>query len=165
MKICSRCKRELPTTKFSALTEARDGLGYQCKECVSEYHALPANKAKRAERRANPVNRARDAVSAAAWRRANPEKIKRSLIKSKYNLTMTQYKELMANGCAVCGSIDELCIDHDHNCCAGKTSCGKCVRGALCNKHNLADGAFGTIDEIVTYLAYRMQFENVLEMV
>jgi hypothetical protein len=42
--------------------------------------------------------------------------------------------------CAICGSDQDLVIDHDHNCCPGMWSCGKCVRGMLCRKCNLGIG-------------------------
>lgn len=85
-------------------------------------------------------------------------------IKRKYGLTITQYEELIANGCYVCGTMDNLQVDHDHTCCPGKITCGKCIRGCLCRNHNQAEGHFKTIEEIVALLTYRMQFENVLEM-
>lgn len=40
-------------------------------------------------------------------------------------------------------SLDDFaCVDHDHSCCPGTYSCGKCVRGLLCKKHNTAIGGF-----------------------
>lgn len=38
--------------------------------------------------------------------------------------------------CELCGSEENLSIDHDHACCPGSYSCGKCVRGVLCSECN-----------------------------
>ncbi len=60
----------------------------------------------------------------------------------KYGLTYQQYQDLLLQGCGVCGATELLHVDHDHECCPGKNSCGKCIRGALCRRHNMALGAF-----------------------
>lgn len=58
----------------------------------------------------------------------------------RYNLTFDQYLAMIARGCDACGGRDNLHIDHDHKCCPGNTSCGKCVRGVLCDGCNIALG-------------------------
>jgi hypothetical protein len=67
-----------------------------------------------------------------------------------YNLTPERYAamlEAQAGVCAVCRRVDstgrELAVDHDHSCCHGPRSCGKCVRGLLCSRCNLGVGRFG----------------------
>ena len=49
--------------------------------------------------------------------------------------------------CAICGTDDPgtrwgWCIDHDHACCDGPDSCGKCIRGVLCVNCNSGLGSF-----------------------
>jgi recombination endonuclease VII len=67
-------------------------------------------------------------------------------ILERYNLTADQYAamlEAQSGACAICkkapdptGRMKRLSVDHDHGCCPGDRSCGKCVRGLLCGTCN-----------------------------
>jgi len=74
---------------------------------------------------------------------------------SKYGITRQQYEKILTDqggGCAICGGeertkttsgtgqVRRLSVDHDHSCCPGVRSCGKCIRGILCNDCNNSIG-------------------------
>jgi hypothetical protein len=45
--------------------------------------------------------------------------------------------------CFICRSkVPAVVFDHDHSCCDGNYSCGKCLRGTLCHAHNIALGHY-----------------------
>jgi hypothetical protein len=134
MKNCRVCGKLKKLDDFYSLGRNRDGRDTRCKECV------------------------RSAQKEIYQATKNPKKIKERNLKVRYGLSIDEYTSMIKDGCAVCGTLDNLCVDHDHNCCPGKQSCGKCIRGILCWNHNIADGKFQTVEEIEKYLKYRKSF-------
>jgi hypothetical protein len=51
-------------------------------------------------------------------------------------------------------------IDHDHQCCRGARSCGKCIRGLACHGCNTGIGAFGDDPERMRRVADRLEAAN-----
>lgn len=79
---------------------------------------------------------------------------------STYKLTPRRWAEMLIrqhNSCAICRQQfkDQICVDHDHSCCPGKTSCGKCVRSLLCRSCNHGLGNFtDSIDRLLSAVQY-----------
>ncbi len=82
---------------------------------------------------------------------------------SKYGVSIQFLLDLerQQNGCcAICGKPEtkpwRMSLDHDHSCCPGKTSCGQCVRGLVCDAHNrmlgLADDNIEILEAAIAYL-------------
>lgn len=131
MKTCSRCGQAKPLDSFHKDKSSRDGRRGTCKECHRDYY--------------------RD------WYRANPDRRRAVHIKHRYGMTTDEYEAKLreqGGGCAICGKTPEengghLAVDHDHSCCPGERSCGKCVRGLLCGTCNRGIGNFKDSTELL----------------
>jgi hypothetical protein len=78
---------------------------------------------------------------------------------SKKGIPVSLYLTLLWNqeGKCPCGrDLEASQIDHDHKCCPGKTACGKCVRGLLCNRCNLLLGMVESEPHLIP--AYLIQY-------
>lgn len=78
------------------------------------------------------------------WADKNVERIKARRVHSSYGVDFYAEMERQDSACAICGDAENggkrLSVDHDHSCCPGVTSCGKCFRGLLCSRCNLVLG-------------------------
>lgn len=80
---------------------------------------------------------------------SDPLYYRRHWLMRTYGLEIERYEEILAaqgGVCAIChqyetrtqyGKRQNLTVDHDHRCCPGAKSCGKCVRGLLCFRCNI----------------------------
>lgn len=119
-KLCSTCKQFLPEDEFAPLVRTPDGLQYQCQFCINLYrYGLDRNKFEAL-------------LQAQDGRCANPNCGAILQIRSggRTQPRRNEYTSL-------------ACVDHDHHCCPGASSCGKCVRGLLCWHCNAAAGLLG----------------------
>lgn len=157
MKTCSKCKQEKDLTEYNKNKTQPSGLDYYCKPCrrAAQYITRNNNKIKcnwndcerphlanglcrmhlARKERGTDMDLVRDGLS------------KYHKIKSKYKLTKEQYDLMAKDGCYICSSKEFLNVDHDHSCCPGLKSCGKCVRGIVCGSCNTSLGKLerGTI--------------------
>lgn len=139
MKICPRCGIDKPAHDYARDNSRFDGRQRICRMCDNRkaraYYA--ANKEKKA-----------------TYHRLMRGYKKYQRLKQKYNLSDVQFDEMLVaqdGNCAICGHKDNrgLSVDHDHTCCPGRNSCGKCVRGLLCSRCNMGLGNLGDDIEIL----------------
>jgi hypothetical protein len=143
MKICPKCQLPKDLTEFNKSKKSPDGRRTYCKSCCQGANKTWYNE-----------NKVKRVLMIKKWSDSNKEKVRkagRDFHKRnreqdrlrKYGLTLERYKELFTGFCDICGiildgssKINTPHIDHDHLCCKGSKSCGKCVRGILCHSCN-----------------------------
>lgn len=136
MKLCSTCKLEKDLSSF--YQRSRGGYSHECKECA------------KSRSRSNHAKFIADDPVKFERQRANRH------LKHTYKITLKQYEEMFLaqdGRCAICREEQQfgirLCVDHDHSCCPGDKSCGKCVRKLLCSRCNTT---LGKVNEDTTLL-------------
>ena len=90
-------------------------------------------------------------------------------LKVKYGLTVEQFEamlEAQEYRCGLCGDdldMDKhngVCVDHDHACCPGEKTCGRCLREILCGDCNQGLGRFkDDIAILQSAIAYLRQYQ------
>ena len=148
-KICKKCG-EL-RTEFHRDSRYPDGLRTWCKPCVNvnsqQWYFDHPKQAKEARSQYYFKNKEAHKVRTQIYKKNNRIRLNFKERLRGYNLTEEQYNEILirqGGKCAIagCPELDNLVIDHDHSCCPGQESCGRCVRGLLCALHNYGLGYF-----------------------
>jgi hypothetical protein len=144
-KWCPGCKTEKLLEEFCKSISKAGGRATYCKVCWNA-------RAK--------IERDRPEVKA---------RLRASALVRKFNVTSEWVEQKLIEQdyrCAVCREpfTKTPHIDHDHRCCPGKTSCGKCVRGLLCEGHNLGLGKFNDDPRLLlNAVAYLEEYGSILK--
>jgi hypothetical protein len=149
VKQCKQCLQTKQYPEFNKSSSNKDGYKTICRLCQKAQHDAyrksPEGIAKRKEY---------DQSKNGKQRRIIAQK------KYKYNLSEEQYLLMIEQGCEMCGSTETLCVDHDHNCCPGTITCGKCIRGILCHNCNKGIGNFkDDIDKLQSAINYLRKYK------
>ena len=110
MLVCSTCGETKPYAEMTAAAAVLRK-GWKTGEC------------KACKRKRNPQS---------------PDSGRRHWLAKAYGITTAQYEGLLREQGGVCGICgrpprkNRLHVDHDHDCCPDRASCGECLRGLLC---------------------------------
>lgn len=183
LKQCTKCQEYKDVSDFHKYSKGPDGLKQACKVCVKGYD-LEQNDATRLFPRKINSNGDIHCRNCGEYFKEEQMKVsntegrykslsycidcapllKRVRTLKKYNLSLDDYHELLKSqdySCKICNGKDtsyrkRLSVDHDHNCCPGEGSCGKCIRGLLCHHCNSGLGnakdSIETLQKMIDYL-------------
>jgi len=168
MQKCSKCQELKSTSNFHK--GSNNGYSSYCKPCASEYNKKKIKrKFKRVKSNYNKMEcRTCETVKLKSEYPKGRYSCRQCCshssfvrnIEKKYNIPYSRYEQIkkeQKDSCAICSKKEKLLIDHDHSCCPGVGSCGRCVRGLVCFKCNVALGMVSDnkniLNSMILYLA------------
>lgn len=172
MKRCTKCLVIKNYSDFHKKKQVSDGYAYHCKACVKEYD-MKEHDPKRvfARKEKDGLIHCRNCEEyldkSKFWGKLTYCRDCSKLIGHagnlrKYGMSVDDYITLEKSQNGVCKTCNQkekynkrLSVDHDHSCCPGATSCGKCIRGLLCSSCNKT---LGMINDDVNILKRMMEY-------
>ena len=171
-KQCTVCKTMKPYTDFHKMAASTDGHKHMCRTCARKVAVIRHDPD-----RSFPYKTQGDKIHCRKCEEYLPKSSfwsKNSYCREctllighmgnlkKYGLTRDDYVDLekSQNGvCKICGEKElhkkRLSVDHDHSCCEGYGSCGKCIRGLLCSNCNRV---LGQVNDDIDILKAMIQY-------
>lgn len=175
-KQCTRCKKIIELSEFTKNNSSASGKHSWCKECMTEkaleYRGgrvfkklikTQSHKQCRICEQLKPysefsgTNKQMESYCFECKKFMGTERVLK-----RYGLDVESYMQMFNGQGGVCGICKKpendgrrLSVDHDHSCCAGTNSCGKCIRGLLCSRCNKT---LGMIEDNTDYLNAMIEY-------
>lgn len=148
---CTNCAAEMTPENSVPAKRMKNGLSSWCRSCHAE-RSRRWQKENPEKVRAARKERYHRMRAEGTWKRqpTDPVVALRRHLRHYYGVTLEWFNEQLERQggcCAICGipAVDlqrRLVVDHDHDCCPGSRSCGRCVRELLCSNCNRTLGLF-----------------------
>jgi hypothetical protein len=131
---------------------------------ANEKYAADPEKIKERQRKYYEKKRAENPDYWKNWR-----KDEGAWLKYAHGITMEQRLEMLESQGGNCYLCEEpldveaprgVHVDHDHQCCRGNRSCGKCIRGLACHSCNTGIGLFGDDPDRIERAAANLEAAN-----
>lgn len=157
------CGKHKPKERVVNWDDPEARKAYNRQKAREKYAADP-ERFKQAQRRYYEKKRADDPDY---WRKN--ERSLSSDLKYRHKVTWDELKEMLdeqGGRCYLCDIVLDfeasrgVHVDHDHQCCPGERSCGKCIRGLACHACNTGIGAFGDDPARMRLAADRLEAMN-----
>lgn len=179
MKQCTKCLETKNLSEFSKNKSNKSGIHSWCKKCMTdkvlEYRggrvfeklkATSTHKECRICREMKPYSAYASKDGKSRRKESYCNECKKFMgterVLKRYGLSVDSYMEIYnrQNGvCKICKNPEKdgkrLAVDHDHSCCSGAGSCGKCIRGLLCSRCNKT---LGMVEDNIEHLNSMIQY-------
>lgn len=164
-KKCFHCNEIKTKKEFHKDRTKKDGHHTYCKVCTSEHYKNNKPYKQEYDKEYRKKNKEKQYSQTLEWQKNNPDSVRNSRLKSKYNINLTIYNNMLKEQnycCKICKSTipgdnkKYFSVDHCH--ITNK------VRGLLCNSCNKGLGMFkdniDILDEAIKYLQYESAYDE-----
>ena len=173
MKTCTKCQTLKNFSEFHKYGKSIDGYKHHCKSCVRQYDQVRIDDFRVMPRKTNGdlvhcrhcekyLDKSNFSDNDTTYCKECKKYIGASKNLKKKSITVEQWIEMSKaqnDVCMICKKEDpnkRLSVDHDHSCCPGAYSCGKCIRGLLCSYCNktlgMAKDNVQLLQDMIDYL-------------
>lgn len=179
MKQCTKCHQNKSLDNFTKNSGNKSGIHSWCKECMTnkvlqyrggrvfeKLQATETHKQCRLCKEMKPWLEYSSKDGKSKQKESYCIQCKKFMgterVLKKYGLNVDTYMAIYnsQNGvCLICKNPEHsnkrLAVDHDHSCCSGASSCGKCIRGLLCSRCNKT---LGMVQDNIEYLQNMIKY-------